>query len=67
MFNPMNSSDIVGAQPALFLTRTRNGIIWCSGAYTEQSPFRAPIVWVSIIVANRDEEIGQRISLMSLN
>ncbi len=63
----MDHNEIVTACPALFVTPKRNAVIWCSGAYKEPSPFPGPVVWVSVIFANRQREVAERIALLTLN
>ncbi len=63
----MNHNAICGACQLLFLSRKKCGIIWCSGAYKEPTPFPGPVVWVSVIFANRQREVVERIALLTLN
>jgi len=64
--------DLSGAQPSLLLTShiiiTRPvTIAWVSGAYKEPSPFRGPLVWVSVVLSNHVSGVGATISRVTLN
>jgi len=63
----MPAKHIEGACESLFLSRSRNNIVWCSGLFQEPSKFGKSIVWVSVVFLNRQKQIGERISLMALN
>lgn len=63
----MITKSIVGGNENLFLSRTRNNIVWCSGLFQEPSKFGKSIVWVSVVFLNRQKQIGERISLMAMN
>ena len=65
VFN-MNANEIYEPDPDLLLTRTRSGIVWLSGSYVE--PTISPqVVWVAVIVANRDRDAAKRLALLTLN
>jgi hypothetical protein len=63
----MTTKSIAGSNESLFLSRSRNNIVWCSGLFQEPSKFGKSIVFVSIVFLNRRKQIGERISLMALN
>jgi len=63
----MTTKSIYGSNESLFLSRSRNNIVWCSGLFQEPSKFGKKIVWISVVFLNRRKQIGERISLMALN
>ena len=64
--------DLTGYNADLFITRTRNGVIWCSGVRSNEELlledlFGKEVVWVKVVFCSRHHDAASRIGAFSLN
>ncbi len=63
----MTPYDLTGSVPELLLSRQRGSICWVSGVYRPPSTFSVTVVWVTVVLSNRDKEVSAAIARVTLN